>query len=61
MPNGRRYAYDFYQISFGPLRLKDRVALGAGAASIAFGKDGRFKRKRSGGKRNRPRLENDDS
>lgn len=49
MPNGQRYGYDFYQMAFGPMRLKDRVGLGPKAAA-AFGKDGRFKRKRSRGK-----------
>ena len=49
MPNGQRYGYDFYQVAFGPMRLKDRAGLGPKAAA-AFGKDGRFKRRRSRGK-----------
>ncbi|MCB1500981.1 MAG: hypothetical protein KDK07_14520 [Bauldia sp.] len=39
MPNGKRYFYDFYQISFGPLSLPSRVKLGEKATG-AFGKDG---------------------
>ena len=39
MPNAKRYFYDFYQISFGPLPLRARVKLGDKAAS-AFNKDG---------------------
>lgn len=39
MPNGRRYFYDFYQICFGPLTLRQRVALGDRAAA-AFAEDG---------------------
>ncbi len=42
MPNAKRYFYDFYQISFGPLPLKARVKLGERAAT-AFDKDGRVK------------------
>jgi hypothetical protein len=50
MPNAKRYYYDFYQISFGPLRLAERASLGVKAASV-FAKNGAFKRKRAGGKR----------
>lgn len=39
MPNGRRYFYDFYQICFGPLTLRQRLKLGDRAAA-AFEKDG---------------------
>lgn len=42
MPNGKRYFYDFYQISFGPLRLRDRAKLGDRAAD-AFERDGGMK------------------
>jgi hypothetical protein len=42
MPNGKRYFYDFYQISFGPLPLKARVKLGE-RATTAFDKDGSVK------------------
>lgn len=42
MPNAKRYFYDFYQISFGPLSLKARVKLGDKAAGI-FEKDGSVK------------------
>jgi hypothetical protein len=42
MPNGRRYFYDFYQICFGPLTLRQRVALGDRAAA-AFAADGSLK------------------
>jgi hypothetical protein len=42
MPNAKRYFYDFYQISFGPLPLKARVKLGDKAAG-AFEKDGSVK------------------
>lgn len=42
MPNGKRYFYDFYQISFGPLALKARVKLRERAAA-AFDKDGSVK------------------
>ena len=41
MPNAKRYFYDFYQISFGPLALARRVALGQKAASV-FGEDGSY-------------------
>lgn len=50
MPNAKRYFYDFYQISFGPMRLAERVALGA-KATAAFAEDGSFRRKRPAGKR----------
>jgi hypothetical protein len=42
MPNAKRYFYDFYQISFGPLPLKARVKLGERAGG-AFEKDGSVK------------------
>lgn len=42
MPNAKRYFYDFYQISFGPLPLKARVKLGEKAVG-AFEKDGSVK------------------
>ncbi len=42
MPNAKRYFYDFYQISFGPLPLKARVKLKERAA-IIFEKDGSVK------------------
>lgn len=42
MPNGKRYFYDFYQISFGPIALKDRTRIGERITTI-FGRDGRFR------------------
>lgn len=42
MPNAKRYFYDFYQISFGPLPLRARVKLGEKAAGV-FDKDGSVK------------------
>jgi hypothetical protein len=42
MPNGKRYFYDFYQICFGPLTLRQRVALGDRAVA-AFARDGSLK------------------
>jgi hypothetical protein len=42
MPNGKRYFYDFYQISFGPIALKARVRIGERITTI-FGRDGRFR------------------
>lgn len=41
MPNGRRYFYDFYQICFGPMLLRERISLGETAAA-AFAADGSF-------------------
>ena len=41
MPNAKRYFYDFYQISFGPLALVRRVGLGHKAASV-FAEDGSY-------------------
>ena len=41
LPNARRYFYDFYQISFGPLALARRVRLGQ-KAGTAFAADGAF-------------------
>ena len=34
MPNGKRYFYDFYQMSFGPLSLATRLKLGDRAAGL---------------------------
>jgi hypothetical protein len=48
MPNGKRYFYDFYQICFGPLTLRQRVALGDRAAR-AFAADGSLKSGVAGG------------
>jgi hypothetical protein len=42
MPNGRRYFYDFYQICFGPLTLRQRVRLGERTTRI-FAEDGSLK------------------
>lgn len=42
MPNGKRYFYDFYHISFGPLALRARLRLGERITSI-FGRDGRYR------------------
>jgi hypothetical protein len=42
MPNGKRYFYDFYHISFGPIALAARLRLGERISSI-FGRDGRFR------------------
>jgi hypothetical protein len=55
MPNGKRYFYDFYQISFGPLPLKVRVKLGE-RATTAFDKDGSVKQL-SQLKRKKPSME----
>ena len=41
MPNAKRYFYDFYQISFGPLALARRIGLGQKAASV-FAEDGSY-------------------
>ena len=42
LPNGKRYFYDFYQITFGPIALPARVKLGDRVTSI-FGRDGHFR------------------
>jgi hypothetical protein len=42
MPNGQRYFYDFYQICFGPMSLKERMYLGSQAVG-AFAEDGSYK------------------
>jgi len=47
MPNGRRYFYDFYQICFGPLTLRQRVRLGDRAAA-AFAEDGSLRQEMAG-------------
>jgi hypothetical protein len=54
MPNGKRYFYDFYQICFGPLTLRQRVALGDRAAA-AFAGDGSLKGPGAGGPARAPR------
>lgn len=41
MPNAKRYFYDFYQMAFGPMDLRRRVALGRDAAD-AFADDGSY-------------------
>jgi hypothetical protein len=43
MPNGKRYFYDFYQICFGPLTLRQRVALGDRTVRT-FAADGSLKK-----------------
>ena len=42
MPNGKRYFYDFYHISFGPIALPARLRLGERLTTI-FGNDGRYR------------------
>jgi len=42
MPNGKRYFYDFYHISFGPIALRARLRLGERLTTI-FGNDGRYR------------------
>jgi len=42
MPNGKRYFYDFYQMSFGPLSLATRLKLGDRTAEI-FSREGRIR------------------
>jgi len=54
MPNGKRYFYDFYQISFGPLSLRARVKLGEKATGV-FGKDGSVTLESTTGARSRRR------
>jgi hypothetical protein len=54
MPNGKRYFYDFYQICFGPLTLRQRVALGDRAAR-AFAADGSLRSGVAGGPALAPR------
>ena len=41
MPNSNRYHYDFFLICFGPMSLKERVALDRWA-SVAIGDDGSY-------------------
>ncbi|HET7715112.1 MAG TPA: hypothetical protein VFK86_05755, partial [Bauldia sp.] len=48
MPNAKRYFYDFYQISFGPLPLRARVRLGD-KAGRAFDKNGGVRQRMIGG------------
>ncbi len=50
MPNAKRYFYDFYQISFGPLPLSVRIRLGDKAASV-FAADGSVKHGQLSGRR----------
>lgn len=42
MPNGKRYFYDFYQLSFGPLSLATRVKLGDRIVGL-FNREGRIR------------------
>ncbi len=42
LPNGKRYFYDFYQITFGPIALPARVKLGDRVTDL-FGRDGQFR------------------
>jgi hypothetical protein len=53
MPNGQRYFYDFYQISFGPMALRFRVRIGDRAASF-FNEAGRLRTERE--RRNRTTM-----
>jgi hypothetical protein len=53
MPNGRRYFYDFYQISFGPMALGFRIRVGDRAASF-FNAAGRLRTERE--RRNRTTM-----
>ena len=42
MPNGKRYFYDFYQMSFGPISLASRLKLGERITEL-FSREGRFR------------------
>ncbi len=53
MPNGQRYFYDFYQISFGPMAFRFRVRLGDRAATL-FNQAGRMRTERE--RRNRTTM-----